>query len=187
MNIQIESDNKQMPCSCHQFFVTILLWLLAWKTRAFSSNLDFACRFRNEPFVTQNYLVRFRWHTTNLEKKIGKLLFEPGRFQKFMQQKNSLETENLYDDEEKEIGTENNDLITGSKAAQKQEKELASLRSEILPRKKAFSTMSEEGRNGSTDPFIPVFAVLSLVGLFGAYGYEIIRLYSRGELYLPWL
>lgn len=36
------------------------------------------------------------------------------------------------------------------------------------------------------DLFIPVFALVSLAGLFGAYGYEMLRLYSRGELYLPW-
>jgi hypothetical protein len=35
------------------------------------------------------------------------------------------------------------------------------------------------------DLFIPLFALISLAGLFGAYGYEMIRLYLRGELYLP--
>lgn len=36
------------------------------------------------------------------------------------------------------------------------------------------------------DMFIPIFAVVSLAGLFGAYGYETLRLASREELYLPW-
>lgn len=36
------------------------------------------------------------------------------------------------------------------------------------------------------DLFIPIFAVVSLLGLFGSYGYETLRLASRGELYLPW-
>jgi hypothetical protein len=36
------------------------------------------------------------------------------------------------------------------------------------------------------DLFIPIFAVVSLAGLFGTYAYELIRLYIRGELYLPW-
>mmetsp|Transcript_8871 Transcript_8871/g.24570 ORF Transcript_8871/g.24570 Transcript_8871/m.24570 type:complete len:173 (-) Transcript_8871:220-738(-) len=35
------------------------------------------------------------------------------------------------------------------------------------------------------DLFIPIFALVSLAGLFGAYGYEMMRLFSRGELYLP--
>jgi hypothetical protein len=36
------------------------------------------------------------------------------------------------------------------------------------------------------DLFIPAFAIVSLLGLFGSYGYEMTRLASRGELYLPW-
>jgi hypothetical protein len=36
------------------------------------------------------------------------------------------------------------------------------------------------------DMFIPIFSLVSLAGLFGTYGYEMLRLYSRGELYLPW-
>eukprot|EP00980_Cylindrotheca_fusiformis_P011387 scaffold2638_cov114-Cylindrotheca_fusiformis.AAC.15 len=44
------------------------------------------------------------------------------------------------------------------------------------------SEPSEEQR----DLFIPIFAVVSLLGLFGTYGYEMARLASRGELYLPW-
>lgn len=36
------------------------------------------------------------------------------------------------------------------------------------------------------DLFIPIFTLVSLAGFFGSYGYEMLRLYSRGELYLPW-
>jgi hypothetical protein len=36
------------------------------------------------------------------------------------------------------------------------------------------------------DTFIPIFAVVSIMGLFGSYAYEMARLASRGELYLPW-
>jgi len=36
------------------------------------------------------------------------------------------------------------------------------------------------------DLFIPVFSLVAIAGLFGSYGYEMLRLYSRGELYLPW-
>lgn len=36
------------------------------------------------------------------------------------------------------------------------------------------------------DLFIPIFAVISLTGFFGAYAYETFRLYQQGELYLPW-
>ena len=37
------------------------------------------------------------------------------------------------------------------------------------------------------DLFIPIFTVVSICGFLGAYGYEMIRLYLRGELYLPFL
>jgi hypothetical protein len=36
------------------------------------------------------------------------------------------------------------------------------------------------------DLIIPIFALVSIIGLFGSYGYEMVRLASRGELYLPW-
>lgn len=51
------------------------------------------------------------------------------------------------------------------------------------------------GRSSSTrdsnepperDLFIPILSVVALIGLFGSYGYEMARLASRGELYLPW-
>jgi hypothetical protein len=35
------------------------------------------------------------------------------------------------------------------------------------------------------DLFIPIFALVSIACLMGAYGYEMVRLYLRGELYLP--
>jgi hypothetical protein len=43
------------------------------------------------------------------------------------------------------------------------------------------------GRNEpERDIFIPIFAIAAILGLFGSYGYEMMRLASRGELYLPW-
>ncbi|KAL7472386.1 hypothetical protein ACHAXS_012741 [Conticribra weissflogii] len=36
------------------------------------------------------------------------------------------------------------------------------------------------------DLFIPIFTLVSVIGFTGLYGYEMLRLYSRGELYLPW-
>ncbi|KAL7561045.1 hypothetical protein ACA910_011882 [Epithemia clementina (nom. ined.)] len=61
---------------------------------------------------------------------------------------------------------------------------------------KGVSSIQSSSNNGETkqntpnaeerDLFIPIFTLVSLTGLFGAYGYEMIRLYLRGELYLPW-
>ena len=42
-------------------------------------------------------------------------------------------------------------------------------------------------RDDDGDLFIPIFTLVSISGLLGAYGYEMIRLYLRGELYLPFL
>ncbi|KAL7529689.1 hypothetical protein ACHAXR_003098 [Thalassiosira sp. AJA248-18] len=39
---------------------------------------------------------------------------------------------------------------------------------------------------GEKDLFIPIVTIVSVMGFTGLYGYEMLRLYSRGELYLPW-
>jgi hypothetical protein len=67
-----------------------------------------------------------------------------------------------------------------------EQKELANLRSEMASKKVASSESLKGETTGNTDLFIPIFTAISLAGLFGAYGYEMIRLYNRGELYLPW-
>lgn len=53
-------------------------------------------------------------------------------------------------------------------------------------RKNASSRNQSAPEEGERDLFIPIFAIVSLLGLFGSYGYEMMRLASRGELYLPW-
>ena len=68
------------------------------------------------------------------------------------------------------------------------ERELASLRSQMDSKSNNKRQMTENNQieeGTERDLFIPIFAVVSLVGLFGAYGYEMLRLYSQGELYLP--
>jgi hypothetical protein len=37
------------------------------------------------------------------------------------------------------------------------------------------------------DLFIPIFSLVALTGLIGVYGFEMIRLFLRGELYLPFI
>lgn len=73
-----------------------------------------------------------------------------------------------------------------------QERELAALQAERAERSAPGSSASsnkvqqENNEPPERDLFIPIFALVSLAGLFGSYGYEMLRLYSRGELYLPW-
>jgi hypothetical protein len=63
--------------------------------------------------------------------------------------------------------------------------ELDSLRGQrlhIQPRTRPTADQQQAER----DLFIPIVSLVSLAGLFGTYTYEMLRLYSRGELYLPW-
>ena len=48
------------------------------------------------------------------------------------------------------------------------------------------SSNSQQQEEPERDMFIPIFALVSVTGLFGAYAYETLRLASKGELYLPW-
>ena len=69
-------------------------------------------------------------------------------------------------------------------------KELQALQQERVESATSSSRRETTNSNNASseqerDLFIPIFAVVSLAGLFGAYGYEMLRLYSRGELYLP--
>ncbi|KAL3781265.1 hypothetical protein HJC23_012815 [Cyclotella cryptica] len=67
-------------------------------------------------------------------------------------------------------------------------KELERLRSDLVAkqnrddREKSLAAGGGENR----DLFIPIFTLVAVVGFAGLYGYEMLRLYSRGELYLPW-
>lgn len=45
---------------------------------------------------------------------------------------------------------------------------------------------SSNSQEPERDLFIPIFALVSILGFTGLYGYETLRLASRGELYLPW-
>ena len=53
-------------------------------------------------------------------------------------------------------------------------------------RDQSIQSPPREAETEERDLFIPIFTLVSLAGLFGAYGYEMLRLYLRGELYLPW-
>lgn len=75
-----------------------------------------------------------------------------------------------------------------SSSTTKKVKELEMLKSERESKLKNVKKSIQTRPNGNEerDLFIPIFAVVSLAGLFGAYGYEMLRLNAQGELYLPW-
>ena len=68
--------------------------------------------------------------------------------------------------------------------------ELANLQNDIAMKQQNRGTMrsSSAGINEEKerDLFIPIFTLVSVIGFTSLYGYEMLRLYSRGELYLPW-
>lgn len=92
------------------------------------------------------------------------------------------------EDEDDGWGTAENDGTTASPSSSiETDRKVNEVRS---LREQASSTTSTNSNSSGAaaeerDLFIPIMAVVSLAGLFGAYGYETLRLASRGELYLP--
>ena len=67
--------------------------------------------------------------------------------------------------------------------------ELANLQNDMAMKqqnKSSQSSSTERIENEERDLFIPIVTLVSVIGFTGLYGYEMLRLYSRGELYLPW-
>mmetsp|Transcript_29669 Transcript_29669/g.50588 ORF Transcript_29669/g.50588 Transcript_29669/m.50588 type:complete len:157 (-) Transcript_29669:49-519(-) len=68
--------------------------------------------------------------------------------------------------------------------------ELANLQNDMAMKQQNKSTQSSPSTDTSEskerDLFIPIFTLVSVIGFSGLYGYEMLRLYSKGELYLPW-
>mmetsp|Transcript_13341 Transcript_13341/g.27071 ORF Transcript_13341/g.27071 Transcript_13341/m.27071 type:complete len:160 (+) Transcript_13341:90-569(+) len=68
--------------------------------------------------------------------------------------------------------------------------ELANLQNDMAMKQQNKSTQSSSPTDTSEskerDLFIPIFTLVSVIGFSGLYGYEMLRLYSKGELYLPW-
>jgi hypothetical protein len=75
------------------------------------------------------------------------------------------------------------DGVVDSSTLEDKTKELRQLQQAAFSRSSRQARSTEEPER---DFFIPIVAVVSLMGLFGSYGYEMVRLASRGELYLPW-
>ena len=72
-------------------------------------------------------------------------------------------------------------------------KELARLQDDIAAKQNKNNIDSVNSRvrdinsgSGEKDLFIPIVTLISVIGFTSLYGYEMLRLYLRGELYLPW-
>lgn len=68
--------------------------------------------------------------------------------------------------------------------------ELANLQNDIAMKQQNKSAMrsssTDMNEEKERDLFIPIVTLVSVIGFTSLYGYEMLRLYSRGELYLPW-
>ncbi|KAL3931784.1 MAG: hypothetical protein SGBAC_011147 [Bacillariaceae sp.] len=87
------------------------------------------------------------------------------------------EAEAIPNDDDDGWGTSGNDSFD------EKTKELRALQNS---RQASPPSRTKNAPEGERDLFIPIFAIVSLLGLTGSYGYEMMRLASRGELYLPW-
>ena len=133
----------------------------------------------NKSFVYSNYVVLLR-NNNNMERSFN---YKNIEFTKF-----SLSSRSSSNDNNDE-GWDDEPIIEVGR-----QQELASLRSQMDLKSKNSNTRGVDKVQLETnkeaeerDLFIPIFALVSLAGLFCAYGFEMLRLYSRGELYLPGL
>ena len=74
------------------------------------------------------------------------------------------------------------DKISKSQELQRLQNDLANKQSN----QSSNSVNSGPNNGGDRDLFIPIVALVSVIGFSSLYAYETLRLASRGELYLPW-
>ncbi len=92
--------------------------------------------------------------------------------------------DNGWDDE---VGEDNSESPLDRKSDRG--RELAMLREALAINRggqRSFDSGAVKGGGDEKDLFIPIVTLVSVIGFTGLYGYEMLRLYSRGELYLPW-
>ena len=68
-------------------------------------------------------------------------------------------------------------------------RELTMLQEDIANKRegrKALDSATAKVHGEEKDLFIPIVTLVAVIGFAGLYGYEMVRLYARGELYLPW-
>ncbi len=86
-----------------------------------------------------------------------------------------------------EVGEDNSELPLDRKSDRG--RELAMLREALANKRggrQSFDSVRVKGGGDEKDLFIPIITLVSVIGFTGLYGYKMICLYSRGDLYLPW-
>eukprot|EP00591_Stephanopyxis_turris_P002469 CAMPEP_0195515536 /NCGR_PEP_ID=MMETSP0794_2-20130614/6568_1 /TAXON_ID=515487 /ORGANISM="Stephanopyxis turris, Strain CCMP 815" /LENGTH=120 /DNA_ID=CAMNT_0040643969 /DNA_START=36 /DNA_END=398 /DNA_ORIENTATION=- len=87
-----------------------------------------------------------------------------------------------------DISTTTDDSSSGSSSGSSSDRDLSFLKKSesVGGRNKQRTDLTGKNEPPERDLFVPIFAILSLSGLVGAYAFESARLYLRGEIYLPW-
>ena len=138
---------------------------------AFSNHANFLSAIRHEQGCRSrhhrhDFLLSQQFHISNIVRK-------------------AAESDEIEDDDGWGTTPSSGDRISKSQ-------ELARLQDEMTMKKQQnnkssqISSSNNRIENEERDLFIPIFALVSVLGFTGLYGYEMLRLYSRGELYLPW-
>jgi hypothetical protein len=110
----------------------------------------------------------------------------------FLQGRNNLIRLNLRemenaDDIDNDGWGDGDDVVIGEKSDRS--RELAMLQEDLASKRevrKSLDSRTAKSGGEEKDLFIPIVTLVSVIGFTGLYGYEMLRLYLRGELYLPW-
>ena len=101
---------------------------------------------------------------------------------------NLREMENADDFDNDDDGWgDGDDVSIGEKSDRS--RELAMLQEDLASKRevrKSLDSRTAKSGGEEKDLFIPIVTLVSVIGFTGLYGYEMLRLYLRGELYLPW-
>jgi hypothetical protein len=52
--------------------------------------------------------------------------------------------------------------------------------------RRSFDSVMVKGEGNEKDLILPIITLVSVIGFTGLYGYKMIHLYARRDLYLPW-
>jgi len=151
------------------FFFTLLVTLCILGTFCHGfvkNNLSLGVKFP----VSSTNSMRYCNNCININPQTKKLINVHS-----LEMSNDKFTDN--DDDSWGEGGEDNTMTSRS------DNEISNMKLQSNEGSRMTSTGSQEQER---DLFIPIFTLVSIIGFFGAYAYESFRLYSLGELYLPW-
>jgi hypothetical protein len=172
-NIRGEEERRRMN----------LLLLLLVGTISIDGSCAFTLSFPNQQSIVPQPISTTRYHSSR-EK------YSHGCNTSCKMNLSDRESANDGDDDD---GWGNNEVGSNSDSSiEKQSdrnRELTMLQEDIANKRegrKALDSATAKVHGEEKDLFIPIVTLVAVIGFAGLYGYEMLRLYARGELYLPW-